>query len=121
MQKVVGQDRCLVLAPDIGGLLWEDRFMVLDLGGLCDPTIARTLFANTQRLHEYVLQKRPAVITLHSVWARRAAFDWLAREGEYSAVVRWDSGDRDSPAGIFVRRDLLRDASWSSCGICWRT
>jgi hypothetical protein len=68
--------RTTVLLPDIGGALWADQFTVLDLGGLIDRRIARTLRAEDQReFYDYILEQRePDLIWSHGYWEELVNF-----------------------------------------------
>lgn len=59
-----------ILLPDIGGALWLDRFVVMDLAGLIDRRIARTLKARDREgFYDYVFEtRRPELIWSHGFW-----------------------------------------------------
>ncbi len=82
-----------VLLPDIGGALWEDRFTVVDLGGLIDRRIARTLRQENQaRFFDYVVERRPDLIWTHGYWKELADF---GREARIAAEYEILFADRD--------------------------
>lgn len=57
------------LLPDVGGTLWASRLRVVDLGKLCDPTIARTLGRDQPAFYDYVFaQVKPTFIHVHGIW-----------------------------------------------------
>ena len=103
----LGLESASLLAPDLGGTLLYSRLTVVDLGGLCDRTIARTIGRDPRALHEYVFARvRPTFIHVHSsYWAKLAALDEDERfRRDYvpiRTIPRFDVGD-------FVRRDALR-------------
>lgn len=64
-----------ILLPDLGGTLYYSRLKVYDLAGLCDRTIARTLYHDPRAFHDYVFETlRPTFIHTHSSWSEVAAF-----------------------------------------------
>lgn len=102
----LGVARATVLLPDIGGSLWEDRFDVLDLAGLTDRTIGRTLKTDRQAFVNYVLTSGPDLVWVHGYWRSLAdlqsvpAFQRDYEEASASAVL----GRLDGT--IYVRKDL---------------
>jgi hypothetical protein len=105
-----------VLLPDIGGTLYYSDLQVIDLGCLCDTTIARTLLKNQSRFYDYVFDiVKPTFIHVHGTWTMRADFDADPRfRRDYVAIkeypdewVKARSG-REMMSGHFVRRDQVR-------------
>jgi hypothetical protein len=64
-------DRAVVLLPDIGGSLLEDRFGVLDLAGLTDRTIGRTHVEHPDAFSDYIRKRAPDFVWLHGSWVPR--------------------------------------------------
>ena len=97
-----------ILLPDIGGALWENRFQVIDLVGLCDRVVARTQKLDRPAYYEYLLgTRRPDLIWVHSVWARSAAL-WEDPRFERDYVTIGESRSSGEPApewGLYLRRD----------------
>ncbi len=108
-------DHGSVLLPDVGAMLLSSRLRVFDLAGLCDETIARTLFHDHDRAaaRDYVFAVvRPTFIHTDGVWSKAAAFEEDPRLlADYAPVFTY-SRDEDPLAeghigGIFVRRDAI--------------
>ena len=70
-----------VLLPDIGGALWRDRFVVVDVAGLIDPRIARTVRANDRSgFFDYIFEvRKPDLIWSHDYWRTLADLESDAR------------------------------------------
>jgi hypothetical protein len=107
-----------VLLPDVGAMLLSSRLRVIDLAGLCDETLARTLFHDHDRAaaREYVFAvARPTFIHTDGVWSKAAAFEEDPRlAADYVPIFTY-ARDEDPLAdghigGIFVRRDVLERA-----------
>jgi hypothetical protein len=99
-----------VLTPDIGGALWENRFRVIDLAGLVDRAIGRTIGRNRQRLSNHVLNEiKPEGVWLHSFWMRMTGFNEDPAFAEMYAPVWEERPSPESPptAGFYLRRDLV--------------
>jgi hypothetical protein len=63
------------LVPDIGGALYYSKLRIYDLGGLCDPVIARTLVKDRPRFLEYVFEEiKPTFIHTHGWFTTTARF-----------------------------------------------
>lgn len=104
-----------ILVPDVGGTLWRSRLTVYDLGGLCNPTIAKTLGKNDRAFHDYVfLTLRPTFIHAHQYWTLRAKFDadprfardYLPLFEEVEPYVTARSKGQKLRSGDFVRRGV---------------
>lgn len=83
----LGIKRATVLLPDIGGSLWEDRFEVIDLAGLTDRTIGRTLRSDREAFLGYVRERRPDLVWVHGHWRELTRFEdvpWFTEQ--YVAV-----------------------------------
>ena len=64
-----------VLSVDVGGLLWEDRFRVVDLGGLTDRKIADTFRyrRDLAAFHDHLFDRvRPTFLYAYGCWADAA-------------------------------------------------
>ena len=94
-----------VLLPDIGGALWEDRFVVLDLAGLTDRRIARTLGADDRSgFHDYLFEDRkPDLIWIHGYWKVVASL-----EADPRFVRDYEILTEDSSQTLYVRSSRLR-------------
>ncbi|MGE5845524.1 MAG: hypothetical protein ACM34O_02285 [Ignavibacteria bacterium] len=65
-----------LLLPDIGGTLFYSKLRIIDLGGLVDKTIAKTLLKNQKDFYDYIFETiKPTFIHTHGVWGYRADFD----------------------------------------------
>ena len=94
-----------VLLPDIGGALWEDRFVVLDLAGLTDPRIARTLGTGRREdLHDHVFEhQRPDLIWIHTYWRTATRLEADPRlDRDYEILMEGSSH------ALYVRSTALR-------------
>ncbi|MBN1963247.1 MAG: hypothetical protein JW910_01285 [Anaerolineae bacterium] len=119
--EVLGVDEPTVLLPDIGGMLLYGDLPVVDLGGLIDPFIARTLHrgdaaAFRERMFTDV---RPAFIHTHGGFTYSARFDDDPRFRElYLPLCEYvDTGILDLTgetmySGDYVRRDLITPNNW---------
>lgn len=109
-----------VLSPDAGGILYDDTLTFIDMAGLTDTVIARSLYANAanpdfERFYRYVLdEKRPTFIEYHGIWldaTRLPDAPEFARD--YALVLQCSStalpGDTDAQYNgwLYVRRDAL--------------
>ena len=104
-----------VLLPDVGGTLYHSSYRVVDLAGLCDRTVARTLRRDTAAFHEYIFGKvKPTFIHTHTDWSYLARLDDDPRfRRDYIPI--WETPFRfmnDSVgvivySGDYVRRDLV--------------
>jgi len=87
-----------VLTPDIGGALWEKRYRVIDLAGLVDRAIGRTVGRDRQRIRDHLLKERkPEGVWLHSFWMRMTGFNADPAFAEMYAPV-WE--ERPSPDSL---------------------
>lgn len=104
-----------VLQADVGGALWLNQYRVIDLGGLVDSTIARTLDQDQDAFHEYVFTEiKPEMIELHGKWALRADLESSPDfESDYRAVYssvdssRLTEDGRPVINGLFIRKELI--------------
>jgi hypothetical protein len=99
-----------LLLPDLGGTLFATtRLRLVDLAGLCDKTVARTLMDDAQAFHDYVFDDvRPKFIHVHGSWAGWAALHQDSRLArDYLPLYEtWVGGQAGEPAaGDYVRRD----------------
>jgi hypothetical protein len=94
---------------------------VIDLGGLVDPVIARTLGKDEAAFREYVLAKvKPNMIELHGKWSQRA--DLQADERfqadyrplfTYAEPSRKYTDGRDVISGFYIRNEIVNsEADW---------
>jgi hypothetical protein len=104
-----------ILLPDVGGTLWRSRLTVYDLGGLCNPTIARTLGKNDRAFHDYVFETlRPTFIHIHHYWTVRAkldsdprfARDYLPLYEEVEPYAAARTKGQTLRSGDFVRKEV---------------
>ncbi len=108
----LGLERASVLTPDVGGALYSGDFEVVDLGGIVDPTIARTLVGDKAAFHEYVFAKRePTFIQIHGYWTHFANFHDDERfERDYVPIFEFEDRwikrvyRRTVHSGVYVRR-----------------
>jgi hypothetical protein len=96
-------------------LLWSHQ-RVVDLAGLCDERLARTLTRDPAATRQYVLgEVRPTFIHAADIWAKAAALEEDPRFAtDYTPILRYTAlEDRPSDghaSGLFVRRDALDPA-----------
>jgi hypothetical protein len=66
-----------VMTPDVGGaLVFYPQIRVIDLGGLTDRTIARTLGKHPADFYAYIFEvAQPDFIHIHDAWTYRARLD----------------------------------------------
>lgn len=104
----LGVERATILLPDIGGSLWEDRFEVLDLAGLTDRTIGRTLRPDRQAFLDYVLDRAPHLVWVHGYWRKLTDFESVPPflEAYVTASPQEVLGREDGV--LYVRRSLLK-------------
>jgi hypothetical protein len=106
------------LCADAGGTLWDAELELVDLGGLTDPVIARTLEHHEKEFFDYVLAvRRPALIELHGYWTKRARLYADPRfSSDYVPLVVFDdpwlkrAGAPTTVSGVYARRDLVDPA-----------
>jgi hypothetical protein len=102
-----------VLLPDVGGMLLYSHLRVIDLAGLCDETLARTLTRDPAAARAYVFgDARPTFIHAADVWSKAIALEADPRfAADYVPLFAYSHAE-DAPsdghaAGLFVRRDAL--------------
>jgi len=118
--RELGIEGPTLLCPDAGGAFYAGVFEVVDLGGLADPVIARTLERDGPAFREYVFgRRRPILIETHGLWT------WLGRlerdprfRAEYAPIVEYEDPfalrayGESLASGVFVRRSAIaRDAA----------
>jgi hypothetical protein len=102
-----------VALPDVGGMLLWSHLRVIDLAGLCDARLARSLFRDPPATREYVLgEVRPTFIHVADIWAKAAAFEEDPRFTiDYAPIHAYtpveDPTSEGHAAGLFVRREAL--------------
>ena len=120
----LGLEGHTLLVPDLGGTLWASSLHVVDLAGLCDRTIARSLLDDPERMHQYIFDDvRPEFIVTHPMWSDIVPFARSGRFGEAYARVEVVDGvvrPADEPfahaMGVYVRRDALANAYAAGLG-----
>ena len=106
-----------VLAADAGGVLYDGRLRLVDLAGLIDPVIARTLpdpNGDHAAFYDYVFDiARPDLIFVRGFWVYRARlYDDPRFHAQYTPVIAcddaymWNIHSVRVPAGLWVRADL---------------
>lgn len=105
-----------MLQADVGGALWVNQYRVIDLGGLVDPVIARTMGKDVAAFRDYILaQMQPEMIDLHGKWAQRANLQADARfQDAYRPLYTYIEPSRnfedgsDVISGFYVRKDVVK-------------
>jgi hypothetical protein len=119
LAEMAGLINYSVLQPDAGGSLWLNKYTLIDLGGLTDPVISRTLNTNPVKFLNYVFDERkPSFIEIHASWSKRSAIqnDTRFLNNYVSLCSKQDSSFHladGTPiiAGIFIRKDLIPSVS----------
>jgi hypothetical protein len=103
-----------LLLADVGEPLYSSSLRVYDLGGLTDPTIARTLDRDQPAFYDYVFERaRPTFIHTNGVWVYLARLDDDPRfRRDYLPIVERPeppgrAGLRPRLGGDYVRRDAV--------------
>ncbi len=99
IQKATGQHNILYAGEDMGAVqLYSAGIRVLDLGLLCDPTLARQGY---QAIGPYLFdQRHPDVIEVHGLWTS------LVDPGKYPAFLRNYQPVIVDGTRLFLTRDL---------------
>ena len=118
--QYLGIEKPLLMTADAGGILWDEKVRLLDLGMLCDSTIARCLgeyhsLPNHEKFYEYVLNERKpdfiATRAYHSYIARleldkRFISDYVPIH-QYIDTWILNRYNCTMHSGDYVRRDLI--------------
>jgi hypothetical protein len=101
IQSLSHRSQLVYAGPDMGGiLLYSNGIQVIDLGRLCDATLAHQRY---QAINSYVLQKRrPDVIEVHEIWTT------LTRLQEYPLFINGYRPVFVDKKRLFLRNDLLQ-------------
>lgn len=105
-----------LLVADLGGTLLTSRLRVVDLAGLCDRRIARTLGRDPPALRDYLLAEvRPTFMVLQGPWAAQAALESDPRFArDYAALYAYRPGDdlyvAGHASGVYLRREAAAGA-----------
>ena len=123
---LIGQSQPSLLYADIGGPLLFSSLQIVDLGMLCDRTIAEYLGEGSKgrdlgAFHDYILaERKPTFIGTRAYHSWVAHLDADARfRRDYVPIVEYQDEwimERYGQArfsGDYVRRDRLRDADLS--------
>lgn len=102
------------LLPDLGGTLWTSNLRVVDLVGLCDPVISRTLKTDRPAFHDYVFERvKPTFIHVHEAWTLAAGLDTDPRfRRDYLPLIAYTDPVLYKALGVrflsgdFIRRDV---------------
>ena len=118
--KYLGIDRPLVMTADAGGILWDEKVRLLDLGMLCDSTIAKCLGESSvvrdrKRFYDYVFEeKKPDFIATRAYHSYLPDLDKDPRfRRDYVAIHDYfdtwilNRYNRLMYSGDYVRRSLV--------------
>jgi hypothetical protein len=106
IRAVLGQDRIVVMLPDVGmSSLCCDRLVIVDAGMLADTTLAHTGWAG---FAEYFRKVRPEVVETHEFWATDANL--------YGGLLNGYSIVASNGLRFFVRDDLYERLVAKSAG-----
>jgi hypothetical protein len=119
LAKMAGLVNYSVLQPDAGGSLWLNKYTLIDLGGLTDPVISRTLNTNPVEFSNYIFDERkPDFIEIHAIWSQRSAIQNDVRFlNNYVALCsKQDSSFHLADGapiitGVFIQKDLIPSGS----------
>ncbi len=110
-----------LLLPPLGGTLFYSDLRIHDLAGLCDRTIARTVYYRPTRdlpkFHEYVFEEiRPTFVVTRMYFTYMTRLHEDPRFGrdyvpllEYADPWVLEHHDLEMPSGAYVRRDAVAD------------
>ena len=106
-------DSATLMAANQGGSLLYSNLRLVDMGGLTDRTIARTIDRDNKAFHDYVFEQvRPTFIEVHTTWVSRARLDADPRfRRDYVAIkerIVQENGVSRLESGDYVRRDVVR-------------
>ena len=114
--SLLGISNASVLVPDIGGTLYYSNLRIYDLAGLTDKVIAKTLYVNPEKFHDYVFQTiKPTFIHIHQWWTYAASLDadsrfrqdYVAIEETIDPWIYSNFGERIY-SGNYIRKDALK-------------
>lgn len=114
----LGIDAPSIMLPDAGGFLYYSYLKFIDLGGLCDKTIAQSLGAkarpkNYHQFYNYIFEmQKPTFIQVWTSWSYLAALDNDERFRQQYLPIQeskdiWNAIEVYS--GIYVRKDAIKD------------
>jgi hypothetical protein len=115
MAATLGAPESTVLIPDIGGTLYYSKLRIIDLAGLADPTIARTLGKDQAAFYDYIFDEvKPTFIHTHEYWVISAYLDGDPRFREDylpidEAIDLWvlQNTKLELYSGTYVRKDAV--------------
>lgn len=115
----LGINKPLVMTADAGGILWDERVCLLDLGMLCDSVVAHSLGEYTatrdhKKFIEYVFERKPDFIATRAYHSYLASLDIDLRFRSYYVPIHeyidlWilNRYGMIIMSGDYVRKDLL--------------
>lgn len=114
MASIGGITNYSVLQSDAGGVLWLNEYKLIDLGGLTDTVIARTLGKDQVRLHNYIFTEvKPDILELNGKWEAMANLQADPRLAEdYLMLYSYADPEYKTIDGnnvitsIYIRKDL---------------
>ncbi|KAA3630859.1 MAG: hypothetical protein DWP97_14380 [Calditrichaeota bacterium] len=103
------------LVPDIGGTLYYSELKIYDLGGLCDPVIAKNRGKNQQKFYDYIFEEiKPTFIHTHGYFTVVSKFDEDNRFSEdyipineYPDTYAEKQIGRKIMSGDYIRKDAI--------------
>jgi len=113
--EMLGVDNGSFLMQDMGGALFDSELEIIDLAGLTDATIARTLGKDKAALHDYIFnQVKPTFILTYRHAAVRLDLDSNIEFRRQYVPLRESVdphasafADRVIYSGAYVRRDVV--------------
>ncbi len=104
-----------LLVPDIGGTLYYSKLKIYDLGGLCDPVIAKNRGKNQKKFYDYIFDEiKPTFIHTHGYFTVVSKFDEDERFlqdympiNEYEDKYAERNLHRVVMSGDFIRKDAV--------------
>lgn len=112
----LGIENASFLVPDVGGTLYYSKLRIVDLAGLCDPVIARTMQKDRPRFLDYVFEEvKPTFIHTHGWFTTTARFHEDPRFvrdytpfWEYEDKFASDRLKKKIMSGHYIRKDAAK-------------
>ena len=115
--EILGVENPSILLQDVGGTLFYSKLEIIDLAGLTDKTIARTLGKDKKSLHDYIFNEvKPTFIHTYAHTAVRSDLDSNFQFRKQYIPLKEavdphasDYAERVIYSGTYVRRDVVED------------
>ncbi len=115
--EILGVEQASFLLPDLGATLFYSELEIIDLAGLTDATIARTLRKDNDSLYDYIFNDvKPTFILTYAYSALAADLDSSPQfRRQYIPLrekidpIASDIAGRTIYSGTYVRSDVVED------------